>query len=661
MRSKTSSFKGGGFSRTLLGKNLTRFWPLWAVYTAAWLIMGPLMQLMLLSGASAQGRTQQRLAADAAGQLLNVGTKGGLWMGVIFGCLFAMALFSYLCSPRATGLMHAFPIRREGLFVTNYLSGVAAFLGADVLTLALTAAVQGAAGVLVWKNLLIWFACAAGMMLFFYSFAVFCAMFTGQLLAIPAFYVALNGLAAGVNTLVQSFASAFLYGYTGGGTPAWVRWLTPAWKLGRDVNTNSTWSSRLDTNINYRVEGLESVAVYAAAGLAFAALALLVCRVRRSETAGDTVTVGWAGKLFRVGVSVCCALSLGQGLYYLIWNQLSRGGNSLTGILACMVFLGLVGYFAAEMLLRKSFRVFRSSWKGAAAVTAALLIFGACVRADVTGVVARVPAASDIRTLIVSVGGQNYCSAGIRDPELIEKFREVHRAVIGERETMQQREKRSYAADADQQNSWITLEYQLKNGSSVRRNYEIYYTPDEVKDAGTAISKLAELVTEPAFQRANLLGTFLEQQGRITGGEMSFTAYRPSGSGAYGDYAAFDAAAAQQLYDALCADIDQGHFGVNQFDQDRWDQETYSNNLTLYYSIPGREADGGGKEMDSINVEFSVRCTNLRAALEKTGALNGAVLETYAQRDAWNGKAPAEAETHAVIGGADGPTEILVD
>ena len=36
MRSGMSSFEQKGwFNRTLLKKNLTRFWPLWALYTAA--------------------------------------------------------------------------------------------------------------------------------------------------------------------------------------------------------------------------------------------------------------------------------------------------------------------------------------------------------------------------------------------------------------------------------------------------------------------------------------------------------------------------------------------------------------------------------------------------------------------------------------------------
>ena len=42
MRSRISSFEQKGwFNRTLLKKNLTRFWPLWVLYTAGlFLILG---------------------------------------------------------------------------------------------------------------------------------------------------------------------------------------------------------------------------------------------------------------------------------------------------------------------------------------------------------------------------------------------------------------------------------------------------------------------------------------------------------------------------------------------------------------------------------------------------------------------------------------------
>ena len=67
--------------------------------------------------------------------------------------------------------------------------------------------------------------------LFFYSFAVLCMMFTGQILAAPVFYGTLNFLAVGMEYLVRTFAGNFLYGYSGYSAPETFAFLSPAWEL----------------------------------------------------------------------------------------------------------------------------------------------------------------------------------------------------------------------------------------------------------------------------------------------------------------------------------------------------------------------------------------------------------------------------------------------
>ena len=143
MRSKTSCFNGA-----LLRKDLCRFWPLWCAYLAIWLVAVPLNQFLTLFGISARYNTPIQLMDAAISNLLSMGTEMGLWMGLAFGCFFAMALFSYLCSARSVGMMHSFPIRREGLFFTHYLAGCIVFLSALEVTGLLAAAVQGAADAL---------------------------------------------------------------------------------------------------------------------------------------------------------------------------------------------------------------------------------------------------------------------------------------------------------------------------------------------------------------------------------------------------------------------------------------------------------------------------------------------------------------------------------
>ncbi len=95
--------------------------------------------------------------------------------------------------------------------------------------------------------------------------------------------------------------------------------------------------------------------IYAAAGIVFAVLAYAAYRRRRSESAGDIVSVRWAKVLFRYGVALTAALTIGQGLYGLVFMNSRLSGVPVR--LVCMIVVGAVGFLVAQMLLQKSFRV----------------------------------------------------------------------------------------------------------------------------------------------------------------------------------------------------------------------------------------------------------------------------------------------------------------
>lgn len=148
------------------------------------------------------------------------------------------------------------------------------------------------------------------------------------------------------------------------------------------------------------------LAAYALAGLVIALIALLLYRTRKSEMTGSTVAFPWATPIFKYGVAFCTAVALGQFLYYFLFGQYRSGGNdSLPGTILCMAAAGLVGYFAAEMLIKKSFRVFRAGAKGAAIVALALVLLGVAMSFDLTGYEKRVPDESEIESVYYTFSG----------------------------------------------------------------------------------------------------------------------------------------------------------------------------------------------------------------------------------------------------------------
>lgn len=230
MRSGTSFFNS-----TLYRKTMHRFWPLWTLYGLIWLFALPLNMLNryfdnLRWGVGAADTQHWMLtqATDVPGLL-----TFGVIMAVGFSVLCAMAAFGYLYNNRSAAMFHALPLRREALFTTQYLAGLSFLLLPNLAVAALTAAVEMATlapdawGVAL-KPLLIWLLAQSGVCLFFFSFASFCATFTGHILALPAFYGILNFLVLALYELVIQLAQQFYFGFAVSGSNDLVAYCTPA-------------------------------------------------------------------------------------------------------------------------------------------------------------------------------------------------------------------------------------------------------------------------------------------------------------------------------------------------------------------------------------------------------------------------------------------------
>lgn len=607
--------KGASFgliNRTLFRKNLTRFWPLWAIYTIIWGVMMPLIQYSTYHSDFSQAYYTR---ADLSREVLTMASSPAVTMALIFGCLFAMALFSYLCAPRSVGMMHSFPIRREGLFLTSYLSGLFMMCLTNAVIFLLTALVQmtGGNGLVAWGALGLWLAVTCCLSVFFFSFAVFCTMFTGQILAIPAFYGILNILVIGVEWLVRTFAGLFLYGIDGsGGYSETAMWLSPVVYLYSKLQIAIDWGMDHQVSRVYLPDdGLRGVWVFAAAGVVLAALALIAYRRRRSETAGDTVSVGWAKPIFKYGVAACSALGLGQGLYFLTWGRnLGSADYSLPGVLVCMLLMGVVGYFAAEMLLMKSFRVWKAAWKGAVVLVAVLALFSVAMSFDLLNVEGRVPDAAKVESVRMTVSGENYLNFETEDADLIEEISAAHREIVAEKEDQRPRTREyRYADDGDDYRyTGVNLTYTLTYGSVIKRNYDLYYSAADVKTSGGAAGLLTAICSEPRVQLSGLFSNrkILD----VTGGDYGY--FIPDGQG--GTYHNLELSSEQgrTLYQAVLEDVAAGRFGGNSIAQDP--NKTYACNLNLYCLTTNNQ-----DRIYNSSINLSADSTATIAALKELG------------------------------------------
>ena len=614
------------FNITLFRKNWSRFWPLWSLYGVIWFLI---LTVGILNSRGIYDAlpdnyypTGYVVYAIPMGILLSLG----------FGVLCAMAVFSYLYSSRPVGLMHALPIRREGLFLTNYLSGLSFFVLPILVVALLTLGAELYAGHGVdLTSLFLWGWCQCMVSLFFYSFAVFCAMFTGHILALPAFYGILNGLVFGLDALFRELARIFLFGfYTSYQLNPWVEWLTPT--LCYIDRMGSTGSP------NYHFTGLLPVFVYMLAGLVFTGLALLLYRRRHLETAGDVVAVSWLRPIFKYGVAFCSAVVIGTFLWSVFLPQVSH--SILWSLLFFLLLTGALGYFIAEMLLCKSFRVFRQGWKGCLCFLILLTLGVSTLEVDPIGFEVRVPQAQqvvEVRLDTPSFAPYDGASSPsvLRREEDIARLVELHQTIIDHQSQLESAERVSshsyvsqqvgdYMVDVETSGSfYFSFTYLFRDGGTMRRSYRIPVDEELLADPTSPAAKLDALINAPGLAQQEYLSLYRS-------GDVLTSVNLSTYTGA--DQIFSSGADTQLLLDAVLTDLEEGNLGRHYLleNQDRY-ANCYYNDLTFhFYSPEARSELVEDGHIYQFTITIQTTATHTLEALRELGAEDVLILRSAA-------------------------------
>lgn len=609
------------FSGTLFLKNMARFWPIWALYGAIWFLILP---VGILNGQiDVFSPLTYSYDPEVPGLYLVQSIRAGVLLNPIFGILAAMAVFSYLFSPRACGLYHALPIRREGLFFTNYLSGLCFFLlpilAVSLLTLAAQVYVSGTAGL---TALFLWVWCQALMGLFFFSLGAFCAMLTGHLLALPGFYAALNLLVLGLYGLYQQLARELLFGFDASQeTWRWVEWLTPVLCYSNSLGCTGY--------PDYRLTGLLCVFVYGFSGVLLAAAALLLYRRRPLEAAGDVVVLRWMRPLFRWCIALFAGVYLGSFLWEILFPH-----RALVGLLlGCILFAGALGYFAAEMLLHKTLRVFRRSLPGCGCFLLFLILGFSVLALDLGGYETRVPAPEEVASLTIETAAlppyDDASSPGALPVSDLAGAAALHQAVVDQRGRLEYAQSDVLWEQATLDGSTVDVEvesycylyfhYTLKDGRDLRRTYRIPVNDALLAAPDSPAARLEALINAPGeMERAYFLNY---RQGDTLAGAYLTAPMAEDGQ-------SFDTAASQALLEAVRADLAAGRLGRHYLLENRERLETcYYNDLVFTFRATGSRDDQAYASDGSYTISVTLQTTasETLALLEELGVSDALV------------------------------------
>ncbi len=547
------------FNPSLAKNTLRRFWPLPVCSFFLFLCFLVLPYYTYLREitqpgapyAAADGISQaQVIATDAASHLSN---QYYLLCVLLAGAALvsAMLLFHHLHSRREIQFYLGLPVRRSGLFGTWAIMGFLLVALPLLLSQLVVLGISVSFGVGAQASLR-YLAASLLAYLCFYGMALVACVMAGQSFGAFLLYCGMHGAVAAIWLGACQVGQCFIPGFDGSAAEtSWILWLIPLAQFmqvgyytveyvsGAPV-MNAQTSSGLD---------LHTPLIYGLVGLILIVLAAVLYQYRKAETAGETISFPWTRWLSKV----MAALAVGLGGTLLILVTIYSNHISFGALLAMVLVLTAIGWVAAEMIIRKSFRIVKAQSVipcGILLLLTAALMVGA--RADMTGYIHRMPDESEVSSTSVAVS-LNYIPVDFEDAHA------VHTLMLDHIDEL--------SNSSNSNNIAVAVSYGLKDGKTLDRTYYISTEDEDLTAQLNAIIDKQENVYSALFtgwpedpDALTFRDTVISAYPAYVDGEsIDHPAFTRNGStDAYGDFP-LTAQEGQALYHAICQDIADGN------------------------------------------------------------------------------------------------------
>lgn len=489
MTSKISCFDRAVFRRAL--KKTAPVWILYALYEL-------LLPLRLFSFCRGVSSCTDDFLVQIEKTILGYARINASLLPFLLGGLLAWVLFFWLFRAGTAYFYAALPVRRETLFLTNYLTGVLLCAAPALLSSLLLWAVGAGFGAAAFVPAMQVFAAAMLGFLLFFSFAVLVCCVVGQMAAMPIVYVILNFTFFVLEAIVRHLLFTFVYGmpYSQSSTmQSFALHATPVLGLlqgGFRVMTD--WAERdgmYYMELNPRLEGWGYLGALAALGLVFALCAFLLLKHREMERSGDVIAVGWLRPVALYVFTIGCALVLGALMAELFSSNTS---DNFWYVLLFLFVGAFVGYFVGKMLLQKTIHVFQSGWLGLGACCLVLLLAFGAAEFDLFGYSRYLPE----RSAVQAAGLTHYQSNGLyttQDDAFIQDVLNLHTAAVSEK-SKQEHRRHAYQLGTDYTEQFY-ITYRMTDGTLTERYYSIVYSEADLEDPDSLISRFSALYNSP--------------------------------------------------------------------------------------------------------------------------------------------------------------------
>lgn len=362
--------------------------------------------------------------------------------------ILAVFLYRFLHVKQAADLMHSLPIKREKIYHFYTLMGLV-FLIAPVLLIAfLTLIVHSLYDLNIYfqlPDILSWTGTVILFNTIFFMAGVFVAMVTGISAVQGVLTYILLLFPAGFSLLIVYNLGMMLYGF-------------PSDYIQTKNIENFTPITHLVSMESHNLS-VKAILLYMVILIVLYILSLFIYKKRKIESASEAIAFKSLKLIFKYGVAFCSML-LGGMYFEAMQNQF---GWMLFGY----ALGGTIGYFAAEMVLQKSWRVF-GSLRGLALFAAVMVAFILVIQ-SLAPYEKRIPSLHEIQNVTLAnavyyYSDEEFVPKPLKQKVNIQAVRELHSEIIKNEKTNE---------DDMRSNEVVLFNYKLKNGSKIVRQYSI--------------------------------------------------------------------------------------------------------------------------------------------------------------------------------------------
>ncbi|UOQ85387.1 hypothetical protein [Gracilibacillus salinarum] len=364
----------------------------------------------------------------------------------------------YLQVKGSADFMHSLPIKRSSLFIHQYLIGITNVLLPLLLIACLMWILHGMVDVNYMYqpiDIASWLYYTIMCNLFFYSFSYLIGMLTGISVVQGGLTYIFLLFPYGISMLILYNLDMLLFGFS-------------------EQNANllglfvlfSPFYWVIQLTMNY-AEGIVTW-YYWPLSVICIGLSFMLYRYRQTESASQTLAFSIIKPIFKFGVTICFML---LGGVYFGMNQQHTIEWSIFGY----ILGALLGYFLAEMLIQKSWRVF-NKWRGLAIYSGISMIVLLSIVLDWYGYETKIPEQEDIEGIYFSSGyegftyfeGDRVKQPNIMDEALKSQVISLHEKIISDQIGINEQ---NIHFTNDTVTTQIT--YYLTNGNEITREYII--------------------------------------------------------------------------------------------------------------------------------------------------------------------------------------------